>query len=432
VSDRLLLFTRYPISGQTKTRLLSVLTPPEALAIHRSMTEAVVRKIDLFQQVVSLDVEIRFTGGTIQQMKDWLGDRFVYTDQGDGDLGCRLARGIGDSFLQGYSKVIVIGSDCPSITAADLKRSLDLLDDYDCVLGPAFDGGYYLIGLRVFHPSLFSDITWSSPLVLQQTIEKLKQLNLTWTELRPLGDIDRPEDLVLWLQYRLKTQDLPKISVIIPTLNEEEHIQSTLLSLQDQPVEVIVVDGGSHDKTIEIVGSFPVKVLVTEPHRAKQMNMGAKIATGDILLFLHGDTKVPPDFVSQIMTNLAKPDVVAGAFLLGIDDTKWGLKLVEWGVNLRSKVLELPYGDQGIFLSKQIFNQVGGFPEIAIMEDFVLIKQLQKLGKIAIANTPVQTSARRWQKLGIIKTTLVNQLVILGYYLGVHPDRLRDWYRNVK
>ncbi len=396
------------------------------------MTEAVVRKIDLFQQVLSLDVEIRFTGGTIQQMKDWLGDRFVYTDQGDGDLGCRLTRGIKDSFLQGYNKVIVIGSDCPSITVADLKRSLDLLDDYDCVLGPAFDGGYYLIGLRVFHLSLFSDITWSSPLVLQQTIEKLKQLNLTWAELRPLGDIDRPEDLVLWLQYRLKTQDLPKLSVIIPTLNEEDHIHSTLLSLQDQPVEVIVVDGGSQDKTIEIVRSFPFKVLVTEPHRAKQMNMGAKIATGDILLFLHGDTKVPPDFVSQIITNLAKPDVVAGAFLLGIDDRKWDLRLVEWGVNLRSKLLELPYGDQGIFLSKQMFNQVGGFPEIGIMEDFILIKQLQKLGKIAIANTPVRTSPRRWQKLGVIKTTLVNQLVILGYYLGVQPDRLRDWYRSVK
>lgn len=430
MTDRLLLFTRYPVAGQTKTRLLSVLTPQEAALLHRSIAEVVVQNILLLQQEVRLEAEVRFTNSHPEQMKTWLGNNFTYKDQGGGDLGTRLASGFRDSFQGGDRKVIAIGSDCPYLTPGDLQSALNLLDSYDCVIGPALDGGYYLIGLRSFQPALFSNISWGSADVFQQTITNMKQLGLTWAELRPLADIDRPADLALWLQYQLKTPDLPRVSVIIPTLNEANYLQDTLLSLADHPGEVIVVDGGSNDQTIGIAQSFGVKVLVTAPHRAKQMNTGAVHATGDILLFLHGDTKVPADFVSQIYINLAKPEVVGGAFRLGIDREQWDLNLVKWGANTRSRLLQLPYGDQGIFVTKTIFQQVGGFPEIAIMEDFSLIKKLQQLGRIAIATSEVKTSSRRWQRLGSIKTTLVNQFIILGFYLGINPDRLASWYRN--
>ncbi len=431
MSDRLLLFTRYPVPGQTKTRLLSVLTPQEAALLHRSMTEEVSRTILLLQKEVEIEAEVRFTNAKLEQMKDWLGSHFTYKDQGQGDLGKRLASGFEESFQSGYNKVIAIGSDCPQITSQDLQEALKSLDKYDCVLGPALDGGYYLIGLRVFHPVLFSNISWGGEFVLQQTITNIKQNGLSWTELRPLADIDRPEDLALWFQYQLKMKDIPKLSVIIPTLNEANYLKDTLLSLEGRPYEVIVVDGNSQDQTIEIAQSFGAKVIITAPHRAKQMNMGVANATGDILLFLHGDTKVPPNFVEQILINLAKPGVVGGAFRLGIDQEKWDLNLVKWGANTRSRLWHLPYGDQGIFLTKNIFNQTGGFPEIVIMEDFALIKRLQKLGRIAIATSEVKTSSRRWQRLGIVKTTLVNQLIILGYYFGINPDRLGHWYRSI-
>ncbi len=432
MSDRLLLFTRYPVPGQTKTRLLSVLTRQEAALLHRLMTGEVKKTILLLQKEVEIEAEVRFTNGKLEQMKDWLGSHFSYKEQGGGDLGKRLASGFEESFQKGDKKVIAIGSDCPQITPQDLEEALKSLDNYDCVLGPALDGGYYLIGLRVFHSALFSNISWGTEFVLEQTIKNIKQNGLSWTELRPLGDIDRPEDLALWLQYQLKTKDIPKLSVIIPTLNEGNYLKDTLLSLVGHPCEVIVVDGSSQDQTIEIAQSFGVKVIVTAPHRAKQMNMGAANAKGDILFFLHGDTKVPSDFGQQILINLAKPGVVGGAFRLGIDQAKWDLNLVKWGANTRSGLFQLPYGDQSIFLTKNIFNQTGGFPEIAIMEDFALIKRLQQLGRIAIATSEVKTSARRWQRLGIVKTTLVNQMMILGYYLGINPDRLGRWYRSIK
>ncbi len=432
MSDRLLLFTRCPVAGKTKTRLLSALTPREAAGLHRSMTEAIVATIHDLQKQTPMDCEVRFTDCCLSEVRSWLGKDFDYADQGQEDLGARLKRGFQDSFHRGYSKVIAIGSDCPHITTADLTKAFHLLDEYDCVLGPALDGGYYLIGLRRFYGDLFENISWSTDLVFSQTMTIAKQLGLTVAKLRPLGDIDRPEDLGLWLQYQLKTPDIPKVSVIIPTLNEALHIQHTLLSLIEYPVEIIVVDGGSKDKTIEIAQSLGVKVMKTIPHRAKQMNLGATVAQGDILLFLHADTKVPPQFLTHIMINLAKPGVVAGAFLLKIAEQQWGLNLVGRGANLRSRMCQLPYGDQGIFLTKSRFEQVGKFPEIAIMEDFALIKKLQTYGKIAIASAAVTTSARRWQRLGVIKTTIVNQLIIIGYYLGIDPDRLAHWYRHIK
>lgn len=224
-----------------------------------------------------------------------------------------------------------------------------------------------------------------------------------------------------------------KISIIIPTLNESKHIKTTLASTQlSTNVEVIVVDGGSEDNTVDIAQSTGVKVIVGYQNRACQMNAGAMNATGDILLFLHADTLLPTDFDAMIRTALQQPGIVAGAFSLRINATHTGLRLVEWGVKWRSKWLQMPYGDQGIFITKEVFNYIGGFPELPIMEDFQLIRDLKRLGKITFIPVPVITSPRRWLKKGILQTTLINQVVIIAYFLGVSPQRIRSWYRGEK
>ncbi|HEY9694333.1 MAG TPA: TIGR04283 family arsenosugar biosynthesis glycosyltransferase [Oculatellaceae cyanobacterium] len=223
---------------------------------------------------------------------------------------------------------------------------------------------------------------------------------------------------------------MERISIIIPVLNEANTITPTLANLKNASnVEIIVVDGGSKDETITLAKSSGVQVISSSLGRATQMNLGATVATGDILLFLHADTRIPHDFDILIRKALAG-NFIAGAFELKIDANLRGIRLIEKMVNLRSHLFSLPYGDQAIFIWSKVFKKIGGFPDLPIMEDFELMRQLKRLGKIEIIPQPVITSGRRWQKLGVIKTTLINQLIIIGYFLGVSPDQLARWYRT--
>jgi rSAM/selenodomain-associated transferase 2 len=222
------------------------------------------------------------------------------------------------------------------------------------------------------------------------------------------------------------------LSIIIPVLNESAAIQSTLKPLTGVPeVEVIVVDGGSQDNTVELAQAGGATIIqAPQAGRANQLNFGASMAQGEILLFLHADTLLPQDYLPQVQKLLAQPQVIAGAFSLRIAADGWDYRLLEGAIALRSRLLSLPYGDQAIFMRTAQFKAIGGFQPLPIMEDFELIQRLKRQGKIAIAHSTVLTSSRRWQKLGILRTTLINQRIILGYSLGVSPQRLVDWYQR--
>lgn len=173
-----------------------------------------------------------------------------------------------------------------------------------------------------------------------------------------------------------------------------------------------------------------VKVLFAPRGRACQMNAGAASATGDILLFLHADTRLPADFDTFVRAALLQSNAIAGAFALRIDAPLWSLRLIEIGVNWRSRILQMPYGDQAIFLKAMVFQKMGSFPELPMMEDFEFIRRLRRLGRITIIPSPVLTSARRWLQKGIIKTTLINQIAIIAYLSGVSPEKIKRWYRR--
>ena len=221
------------------------------------------------------------------------------------------------------------------------------------------------------------------------------------------------------------------LSIIIPTLNEEQTLAKTLECLAGQG-EIVVVDGGSTDRTVELAQNYGATVLSSLPGRGAQMNAGSCSSSGDILLFLHADTLPPIGFRELIKKTLKSPDVAMGAFALGINTTEKKILAIAKAANLRSQLLHLPYGDQGFFMTRSRFDEIGGFPEIEIMEDFVFVRRMKSLGKIVHRPEPVTTSSRRWENLGCIKTTLINQLIVGGYLLGFSPAKLSRMYKRLR
>jgi uncharacterized protein len=201
---RLIIFTRYPIAGQAKTRLIPALGPEGAAQLQRQMTE---RTIALAQDC-AVPFVIAYCGGTLGQMQDWLGAGLNYQPQAAGDLGDRMASAFADGFvadgfvadgaglrLTGDHRVVIIGTDCVELDVAIIKQAFTALDDCDLVLGPAIDGGYYLIGLRQSHPELFQNIAWSTDAVLSMTLGIARERSLSYILLPTLSDIDTPADL---------------------------------------------------------------------------------------------------------------------------------------------------------------------------------------------------------------------------------------------
>ncbi len=221
------------------------------------------------------------------------------------------------------------------------------------------------------------------------------------------------------------------ISIIVPTLNEATNL-SRLKPAAAEVNELIVVDGGSTDDTMSTAQNLGFRTIqkIGSGGRGMQLNTGANAACSRILLFLHADTLLPPDFSSAVLQYLDNPENNLGAFRLQVDGGGLLLNLIVKCANLRSRFLHLPYGDQSLFMRRDDFLTIGGFPEVPIMEDYRLVKEAGKHGKIRTLSQSVTTSARRWQRLGPIHTTIINQLVILGYYFGVSPKKLAAFYRK--
>lgn len=428
-TERLIIFTRYPEAGKAKTRLIPALGAEGAAQLQRQMTEWTIAQARRLALRRNCSIEVHYASSSVdaRKMQAWLGTDLRYVPQSEGDLGIKLTAAIAAAFRTA-DRVVVIGTDCPAITADRLDRAFQQLESHDLAIGAATDGGYYLIGLRSFQPALFQEVAWSTEVVFAQTIDRARQQQLSIKVLEALSDIDRPADLAVWEQVQA---DRVKLSIVIPTLNEAHSLEEILQTLNRQAgIEVIVADGGSGDETLTVARRMGAIALGCDRGRAHQMNAGAQLATADRLLFLHADTRLPADFFTTIEQILARSNVVAGAFRLGIDGAEIGLRIVEWGVNWRSRLLQLPYGDQALFLHKEIFWRLGGFPDLPMMEDFEMVRRLRRLGQIAIAPAAVSTSARRWQKLGILKATLINQIAIAAYLLKISPDRIARWYRR--
>ncbi len=411
--DKIIIFTKYPKLGLVKTRLAKHIGNENARNLHKQMAEYTVWQAFM----ANVAVEVRYTNSTKDEMMSWLGDNSTYAEQVGDTLGERMSNAFKDSFAQGYKRIVLVGTDIPNLRTHHLKEALQLLHSNDCVIGKANDGGYYMVGLSRMVDDIFTDIHWGTDTVFSDTISKLSSYK--YSILEELNDVD---DIT----------DIPqKISVIIPTLNESSNIVNTIQDAYTGfDVEVIVVDGGSSDNTHKLASIKGTKVIYGTSGRAYQMNLGAENATGDILLFLHADSKLPKNWDIYVRSVFNNANVVAGYFKFAITEMFRGRKLVETLTNWRADKYKLPYGDQAIFVSKHAFQSVGGYQQVPIMEDVYFMKDIVQVGDVKGLNVTLGTSGRRWIKNGLIRTFLYNQLVLILANRGYSHDKLRMFYRG--
>ena len=227
----------------------------------------------------------------------------------------------------------------------------------------------------------------------------------------------------------------PLFSVIIPVLNESPGINEVISRLQAQKpeggMELVIVDGDQSGSTISGIASECVSKMISERGRARQMNNGAAIAKGEILVFLHADTRLPAGAFSLIHQAMSDRRFVAGAFDLGFDTHRIIFKITENYVHIRSRLTKVPFGDQAIFIRRSYFQELGGYRNIPIMEDVDLMKRIRKHGdRIIIIPEKVLTSPRRYEAEGILFCTFRNWMLQILYGCGVSPERLEKWYRS--
>jgi len=438
IDQRIIVMARCPEAGKAKTRLIPALGPDGAAKLHSCLVTQTLKTVSEFSDCHRCEIEVRFTGGAKDEMQRRFGDHLQYTPQQGETLGDRMSSAISSAFANGCRRVVVIGTDCPQLQVHHLEEAFSSLHHTDVTIGPARDGGYYLIGMREYDPVLFQDVNWGSETVLRETLQKIRQIDRTKTLLPQLSDVDFPEDLVFCRQLPeefapvLPQRVVGLLSIVIPTLNEEAGLPGLLTQLLQEPrIEVIVVDGGSSDATCRIAEEAGVRVIHCNKGRGRQMNAGAALARGEVLLFLHADARPPAEF-AQTLWNGLQSGYMAGAFRLRIDDPRWRYRLVECGANLRSRLFGLPYGDQAMFVRSDTFFAMHGFQNWPLLEDLDFAQRLRRRGRMLIADTSVTVSARRWQRIGVLKATLLNQIIIMAFRLGVSPEKLATLYARLK
>jgi rSAM/selenodomain-associated transferase 2/rSAM/selenodomain-associated transferase 1 len=466
------LFVKAPELGQVKSRLARTIGVDFATEFYRSMGRDWFDRLTEFAASQQADLRLFYAPDSGRStVRDWLGcDDRQLVAQGDGDLGDRMARAFATCFEQGSDRVLLVGSDSPDLPDEILTQAAEALVETGITICPTEDGGYCLVGFQrdrflstlsqnIFQ-NIFQNMIWSTETVFAETIARLQSANQPVAILPQWYDIDHAADLDRFWQLNQQNLNLKRsmatlkkirqpiaISVIMPVLNEGERIQKTLNHLAEIagqiPYEVIVVDGDRAGSTLQYLPSDrPVRGITAARGRGLQMNAGAAIARGEILLFLHADTQLPATAFTQITTTLKQThdlgahrhaplpeDVVGGAFDLAIASSRWVLRMIARVASVRSRLTRLPYGDQAIFIRRSAFVALGGYPEIPIMEDVALMRSIRRRGwRIRILPDRVLTSARRWEREGVWRCTLRNWTMLLAYFAGVSPWTLLAWY----
>ncbi|WP_333791877.1 TIGR04283 family arsenosugar biosynthesis glycosyltransferase [Muricomes intestini] len=454
MKEAILIFTRIPIPGHTKTRMMPYFSEKECAQLHICFLEDIVREC----QKTGRDLYVFFTPEGKQNILFPIFGKIVkYREQKGSSLGERMKNALQEVFEDGYRACVLIGTDIPELRASYLENAFEKLRTQDVVLGPTPDGGYYLIGMKHLYTAAFENQTYGHETVFENTVDALKDKNLSIAYIPRLADMDCPEDLhgfteryrnsLRWRKRFISQQrgqhsentrrfilNHRKVSIIIPTYNEEKtigYIQKQLESIKDK-CEIIFTDGGSTDRTLQKIKK-EFKVISTEKGRGRQMNAGAKASHGDILFFLHCDSKLPSNLLEQIRYVMKEYRV--GGFGVAFASGNFFMLTCRIISNYRMKVRGIIFGDQGMFIERKLFFEMGMFQEIPIMEDYQFSLDLRKRGeKIGMAPNRIYTSGRRYPKGTVPKLKLMWKMYSLRkkYRRGESVEKIAEEYRDIR
>lgn len=425
-------FAKYPQPGHVKTRLAASLGSEEACRIYDAMAQKTHHELLKLQGQGEARVIVYADGASRQKISGWLRGAYNTWLQPEGYLGVRLEYAFCKAFEMGFRTVIAVGTDCPGLTAEKIQEAVGQLKQFDVVIVPATDGGYVLIGTNAFQPDLFRQITWSSSRTLEQTLQRAKVKNISVALLGPETDVDTVEDLKM-IEDTLN----PQLSVIIPVLNDRHLLKETLhtFSCVHHPgeIEVIVVDGGSTDGSDDVAAGFNVKALKSAPGRAQQMSLGARHARGRWFWFLHADCVPELETIRSLPGYLRTVDLRWGFFKQRISDPSPWFRLIEMGNELRGRILNLPYGDQGIIVRRDMYFQCGGYAQVPFLEDAILSRCLSKICRPTVINKTIRITSRHWRPLGPFFTTIRNMGIAFRFLvIRQSPADLLEYYLKWK
>ncbi len=418
-APKLVVLAKYPRPGEVKSRLIPALGADGAAELARTFFERTVSEGVRASELLGMDPEVRGSGAPEAAFRALHHGAWRYADQGGGDLGDRLLRSCREAAASGAPSVLFVGTDCPDLDASVCDAALKALRTHRVALAPATDGGYVLLGLRLEKKDdlprmLFDRIPWGTDRVERETLGRLAGAGIRTAILPTFSDVDRPEDLA-----SLRREDLP-ISVVIPARNESASIADAVRSaLYGRAVDVIVADGGSADDTRTRAREAGSLVVQSGPGRGRQLNAGASEAAGEILLFLHADTTLPPGWAGRIRRAMDDPGTAGGAFRLSFRNASPGLAQVARWANVRARRLGVLFGDQGIFARASVFRSLGGFSDEPLMEDLAFVRALHACGRFELLPDAVETSGRRYERNGVFRTWLFHQLLLAGWFAGI-------------
>jgi rSAM/selenodomain-associated transferase 2/rSAM/selenodomain-associated transferase 1 len=434
-----LVMAKAPEAGRVKTRLAPLLGDEGCARLQAVLLE---RAVALARSVVASGSTFLAMdqhgagGGTVGVAAPWLPPQVHTFPQAGEHLGEKLANAVEAVLRTGHRPVVVIGTDVPLLAPSHLQEAFSLLSSgTDVVFGPAYDGGYYLIGVAKAAPEIFGipPELWGSPSVLEASLRRAEESGLATGLLAPLPDLDRPGDATAHLAdpglpeevREVLTGATHDISIVVPVLNEGDGIAASLGRLRrDFPeAELVVVDGGSHDGTALLAAS-QAPVLRSARGRARQMNVGAQATTGEVIWFVHADVEISPGAAGEIRAAVADPAVVGGGLSLRFDRRSPALDYLAWSSNQRARHLHQIFGDQSMFVRRDAFAALGGFPEIALMEDLELSRRLRRLGRLVVLDATSTASARRFVEHGTFSMIAFMQYLRALYFLGADPEAL--------
>lgn len=426
--NALIIFTRVPVPGRTKTRLMPYLTPKQCAKLHCCFLKDIAsvckgRGTDIYVGYSMPDGYSMLGGHSMQGGNspfvtgagcgmDALCGIFgkcagYFPQQGD-DLGQKMYHAIESVLERGYKSCVLLGTDVPEVRWEDIQEAFRMLENKDVVFGPTADGGYYLVGMKAARKEVFQKQTYGHGKVLSNTVRSLEAQCLSVGLGKKHCDIDTKEDILAYRErmrlckFLQKTRtgrylmQTSRISVIVPIYNEKKTIAKLLKELRkiQAHCEIILVDGGSTDGTLDDIGA-DFKLLRSKKGRAAQMNLGARESTGDILFFLHCDSELPERPLEQI--RCVMKDYRVGCFGIAFHSRNFFMYTCRAISNHRIKDRNVVFGDQGMFIERKLFFEMGMFPELPVMEDYQFSLNLKKRGeKIGITKKRLYTSDRRF------------------------------------